>query len=107
MRLTVLQKELCIWIVFFAVVAAIGIFYIEHTPVSYTHLDHIVVVEEFRQAGAVHETDDGLGHVRPDDAKNRHQYGEEQQNQQNAPDQAEDESHEPVKKSGDALVIFL
>lgn len=32
MRLTVLQKELCVWIVFFAVVAAIGIFYIEHTP---------------------------------------------------------------------------
>lgn len=30
--MTVLQKELCVWIVFFAVVAAIGIFYIEHTP---------------------------------------------------------------------------
>ncbi len=32
MRLTVLQKELCVWIAVFAVAAVLGVFYIEHTP---------------------------------------------------------------------------
>lgn len=44
MRLTVLQKELCVWIVFFSVVAGIGIFYIEHTPNDHPGIIRLHVV---------------------------------------------------------------
>lgn len=44
MRLTVLQKELCVWIVFFAALAGIGIFYIEHTPNDHPGIIRLHVV---------------------------------------------------------------
>lgn len=44
MRLTVLQKELCVWIVFFAAVAGIGMFYIAHTPNDHPGIIRLHVV---------------------------------------------------------------
>ncbi len=44
MRLTVLQKELCVWIVFFAALAGIGIFYIEHAPNDHPGIIRLHVV---------------------------------------------------------------
>ncbi len=44
MRLTVLQKELCVWFIFFTVLACMGIFYIEHTPNDHPGIIRLHVV---------------------------------------------------------------